>query len=266
MKTNYHTHSAFSDGKNKLEEICLEAIKKNFSVLGFSDHSYTRFDKSYCMSEEKVGEYIKEVSALKEKYKDKLEIALGIEFDAFSENVHSADFDYTIGSAHYVEKNGEYYSVDYSKEMSIHNITVGFGGNADAYAREYYQTLCRHIQKNCPDIIGHIDLVALYGTVDETTKTYRDSALEAVKFAVEKGCVIELNTAAVFKKLKNIPYPSEFILDYIRDIGGKVTVDSDAHIKENLDFWFDEAYELLRQKGFKTVSYFTNKHFEEYKI
>lgn len=266
MKTNYHTHSTYSDGKNTPEEICREAIKKNFSVLGFSDHSYTCFDKNYCMNTEKYGEYIRQVTALKEKYKDRLEIALGIEFDAFSDNIDPGEFDYTVGSAHYVEKDGVCYSVDYSKEKSIHNIQVGFGGDSDAYTYEYFQTLCRHIEKNRPDIIGHLDLVALYGTVDESTKTYRNSALETARLAVEKGCVIELNTAAVFKKLKNIPYPSEFILDYIRDIGGRVTVDSDAHVKENLDFWFDQAHELLRQKGFRTVSYFTDRHFEEYEI
>lgn len=266
MKTNYHTHSVFSDGKNTLEEICLEAVEKNFSVLGFSDHSFTDFDLCYCMKKENLGQYINQINLLKQKYADKLEIALGIEFDAFSKDIRREDFDYIIGSAHYVEKDGVYYSVDHSHEISNHNIKVGFGGNTDEYAKEYYKTLCYHIEKNTPDIVGHLDVVALYGNVDETTKTYKNSALETAKLAVEKGCVIELNTAAVFKKLKNIPYPSEFILDYIKEIGGKVTIDADAHVKQNLDFWFDETKELLKQKGFKTVSYFTNGHFEEYKI
>ena len=265
MKTNYHTHSVFSDGKNTLEEICLEAIRKGFSVLGFSDHSVTDFDKSYCIKKERLKDYVSSVSRLKNEYSDRLEIALGIELDAFSE-ISRDLFDYIIGSAHYVEKDGVYYPVDHSEKMSIHNITVGFDGSSDAYAKEYYNTLCRHIEKNRPDIVGHIDLVAMYGTVDESTKIYKDSALETVNLAVEKGCVIELNTAAVFKKLKNIPYPSEFILKHIRDIGGKVTVDSDAHVKENLDFWFEETYELLRQTGFKTVSCFTDNHFEEFKL
>ena len=39
LKTNYHTHTYFCDGKGTPDEIVLEAILKGFNYLGFSSHS-----------------------------------------------------------------------------------------------------------------------------------------------------------------------------------------------------------------------------------
>ena len=55
--TSLHTHSTFSDGKSTMEEQVLSAIEKGFASVGFSDHSYTNFDLSYCMKQEQVPAY-----------------------------------------------------------------------------------------------------------------------------------------------------------------------------------------------------------------
>ena len=75
---NFHTHTLYSDGNHSLEENVLSAIKKNMSILGFSDHSFTACDTSYCMKKEDYETYCKEIRALKEKYADRLiQLALG---------------------------------------------------------------------------------------------------------------------------------------------------------------------------------------------
>lgn len=55
----------------------LKAIEKGFSALGFSGHSYTFFDGSYCMTEDGTLQYIKEINRLREKYRDEIRIYLG---------------------------------------------------------------------------------------------------------------------------------------------------------------------------------------------
>ena len=47
--SNLQTHSVFSDGKHSLEENVRSAIEKGMCSLGFSDHSFTPCDTSYCM-------------------------------------------------------------------------------------------------------------------------------------------------------------------------------------------------------------------------
>ena len=36
IKTNYHTHTSFCDGKSTAEQMILSAIDKKFDILGFS--------------------------------------------------------------------------------------------------------------------------------------------------------------------------------------------------------------------------------------
>ncbi len=113
MLSNFHTHTLFCDGDNSAEEMVLSAIDKGFSALGFSGHGYTDFDLSYCMRD--ISQYIAEINRLKEKYKNKIDIFLGIEEDSKCLQNRS-DFDYIIGSSHYTFVNGKTFSLDSSYE------------------------------------------------------------------------------------------------------------------------------------------------------
>ena len=80
-KANFHTHTTYCDGKETAESMVQAALEKGFSALGFSGHSYTAYDESYCMSREDVQKYIADVYALREKYAGQIEIFCGIEQD-----------------------------------------------------------------------------------------------------------------------------------------------------------------------------------------
>ncbi|MBR6526439.1 MAG: PHP domain-containing protein [Lachnospiraceae bacterium] len=83
IPSNYHTHTQFCDGKNSPEEIVHEAICLGCPEVGFSGHSYTFFDESYCMTQTGTQEYIAEIRALQEKYRGKIKILLGVEQDYY---------------------------------------------------------------------------------------------------------------------------------------------------------------------------------------
>ena len=102
--SNIHNHSTFSDGKHTMEENILSAIEKNMLSLGFSDHSFTACDTSYCMKEENYTEYLQTIRHLKETYADKLPIFAGMELDYYSE-LDANDYDYIIASVHYIVKD-----------------------------------------------------------------------------------------------------------------------------------------------------------------
>ena len=78
---NYHTHTCFCDGKHTPEEMVLEAIRLGCREIGFSGHSYTPFDGSFCMTKENTLAYIDTVRALQRKYANQIKIYLGIEQD-----------------------------------------------------------------------------------------------------------------------------------------------------------------------------------------
>ena len=105
--SNYHTHSLYCDGRNSPEEKVLEAIDLGCAAIGFSGHSSTPFDSGYCMDEGREEAYIREVRRLQKAYAGKIQIYLGIEQDYYSAPARQ-DYQYIIGSVHYIKKDGEY--------------------------------------------------------------------------------------------------------------------------------------------------------------
>ncbi|MGN1413046.1 MAG: PHP domain-containing protein [Anaerovoracaceae bacterium] len=123
MKSNLHTHTVWCDGKNTTEEMVRSAIESGFNVLGFSGHSYTSFDESYCMSRENTEIYRQEIRRLADVYRDQIQVFCGIEQDLFADDPvtirtaakgtpasgkdfpdEAAAYDYAIGSVHAVFK------------------------------------------------------------------------------------------------------------------------------------------------------------------
>ena len=72
--SDLHMHTVFSDGLSVSEDYIQEAVKRGFLSIGFSEHSFTAFDLSFCMSEERREVYLKKLPLLKEQYKGKIEI------------------------------------------------------------------------------------------------------------------------------------------------------------------------------------------------
>lgn len=255
--SNMHTHTVYSDGKNTAEENVLSAISLGMNTLGFSDHSFTACDLSYCMKEDAIPAYRAEINALKEKYRDKLHILCGIEFDHYSDISVTEGFDYFIGASHYVTANGIVYAVDHTPEHTREGIEEGFGGDAAAYAAAYYENVVRCAQYK-PLYIAHFDLPVKYGVIDETDKKYRDISLQALDAVLETGVPLEVNTGAMARGVKDVPYPAEFLVKRILEKGGKLMFGSDCHYKEKLRFAFDDTTELLKTFGVKSVLTFEN--------
>ena len=98
---NLHMHTTYCDGKDSAEAMTLAAIEEGLSVAGFSGHSFTPHDPSYCMSREGTKRYIDEILALKQKYTGRIRLLLGIELDRYADTDLSP-YDYRIGSVHYL--------------------------------------------------------------------------------------------------------------------------------------------------------------------
>ena len=135
---NYHCHATFSDGKNTAEEMVLAALDLGMTHLGFTTHSYTDFDTSYCIPKERIGEYRSEITQLKEKYRDKITVYCGIEQDAES-SLPGHEYDYILSSVHELIYHGEFYPLDSSEALHRNAVETLFGGNyLDLAKRDFY--------------------------------------------------------------------------------------------------------------------------------
>lgn len=267
IKCNFHTHTSYCDGCDAPEELVKAALEKGFFALGFSSHSYIEMDKDFAMNAEEAGKYRREISRLKEEYKGKIELYCGVEQDYFSTEP-TEPYDYVIGSVHYVLKNGEYISVDTSAEIVKNAVDRLYGGDFDALAEDYFTLVSRVVQKTNADIIGHFDLVSKFSEKNGYGQSPRflTAAERAVKALVPLNKPFEINTGAVARGRRSIPYPSPEILKMIKEYGGKIIISSDCHDKEYLDFGFDSAVNFARAAGFSEVSCIINGEMKYIKL
>ena len=253
MLSNLHTHTTFCDGKDTPEEIILYAIDRGFSSIGFSGHGYTPFDLRYCMKD--TDGYIKEISALVEKYRNKIQIYCGVEEDAFSA-VQRDRFDYIIGSLHYGCVDGKYYPIDSSRDYFARCLEA-YGNDAIALAKDYYANFTRYIAQRKPDIVGHFDLITKFDETEAplllSNPEYIGLSEKYMEIASDCDVLFEVNTGAISRGYRSTPYPAENLLHILRKKGGKVILSSDSHSAKTLDFYFDKATELLKDIGFDGV-------------
>ncbi len=243
-----HVHTNFSDGKNTPEEVVECAIKKGIKTLGFADHSYTFFDESYCASKENIEKYIVEVLRLKEKYKNKIEILLGIEQDYFSKEPTDR-FEYVIGSVHYIKVGKEYIALDNNAEDFSKSAEKYFGGDYYKFIAEYFKTLANVVEITNADIIGHFDLIAKYNQnnayFDESDPRYISLYKECVDKLIKYGKPFEINTGPISRGYRTVPYPNPQIYDYIKSKGGSFILSSDSHRADTLCNYFEEFESLI---------------------
>ena len=265
-KENFHTHTTFCDGKNTGEDMVLAAIERKFSALGFSGHSYTAFDESYCMSKVGTKAYIEEIKRLQKLFDHKISIFCGVEQDFYSEEPVES-FDYAIGSVHYIKKDGMFLPVDESAELIAKEIKEFFAGDSLAFAKVYFETVARVLEKTGANIIGHFDLLTKFNEkktfFDTASKQYRYFGISAIETLLPFDKPFEINTGAMYRGLRFEPYPSMLFLKEIQKRGGKIILSSDSHDCASLGFAFEEIISLIKELGFRSRLTWTSQGFEE---
>ncbi len=240
-----HTHTTYCDGKNTPEEMVLAAIGKGLACIGFSGHGYAPYDLDCCMTREGAAAYRAEIAALREKYAGQIRIHCGVEQDYWSDE-STAEYEYVIGSVHYVKRGGALLCVDDTPERAREGVETLFGGDWYACAEAYFETVADVVERTSCDIIGHFDLVSKFNEkerfFDEKHPRYVAAWRAALDRLLPYGRPFEINTGAMFRLWRTTAYPATDMIAYIRDRGGKLVLSSDAHSTEAL-CWGFERYE-----------------------
>lgn len=242
-RTNYHTHTTYSDGKNTPEEMIQAALARGFVRLGFSDHGYAPHDPA-SMSLEGEALYRAEVHALQTKYAGQIEILLGYEHDFSMPDADLSPYDYVIESVHFFERDGEYISIDQSAQTLQRAIDTWYQGDPYRMCADYFDTLCRSIMSARGQIVGHIGLVTKFNEgnrmFDMEDPRYLNPAKEALRCAVERNMLVEINTGAMSRGYRTEPYPGRTLINALLDMGGQLILSSDCHRAEWIDYAFDK--------------------------
>lgn len=259
---NLHTHTNYCDGADTPEEIVIKAIEKGFSSIGFSGHSYNPHSKFWEKRENKTDAYKSEILNLKEKYKEKLDIFLGLEVESCYE-ADVKECDYLIWAVHYLDVGDKFVTFDLDLNGVKNVINEYYDNSGIKFAKAYYETLAQVPKYAEFDIIAHFDLITKHiekeVLFDVNSKEYKNAAIEAVDALRGKIPFFEVNTGAIARGYRKSPYPSVDIIKEMKRMGFGAVITSDCHDKNMLDCKFDEATEFLKECGFRE-KYVLTKH------
>lgn len=277
MKTNFHTHTTFCDGKNTPEAMVCSAISKDFDMLGFSAHSMQPFDSSWHLRSERLGEYTDEIFRLKEKYAEKIKILHGFEADYIPgitlptfEKYAEFKPDFLIGSIHYIYNNIETFAVDNTPQELENGIKTVFNGSVRNAVHEYFSLQKEMLDRGDFSIIGHPDLIRKFNGrlnfLDENESWYKDELKSLAQKIKASGVIAEINTGGISRGYMTNPYPSEYFLTLLFELGVPITISSDAHHESQLDGSFDLALSLAKKVGYSELAIPSKNKFDFYKI
>jgi histidinol-phosphatase (PHP family) len=189
--------------------------------------------------------------------REETDLRLGIEMDfipgredRIANVLDGREWDYVVGSVHFLR--------DHSLDTEDYSIW-GAGESAEKIWRRYFETVAESARSGLYDIIGHPDLVKVWGKVaprpDGDLRRYYEPAVEAF---LDGDVAVELSTAGWRKPVAE-QYPSVPFLEMLVDAGCPIALSSDAHQPDQVGFEYERAVELLESVGVREIAVFERR-------
>jgi len=268
---DYHIHPGYSiDAADyPLKDYCERALALNLKEIAFTTHFEAEPERRYLdwfvrvngeIRPMEVDEWLKfyfaEIEKLKEEYKDRLAIKIGLEvgyFEGIEEKISKLKekypFDFLIGSIHTLD----HLAISSRKEAS--HLFVRY--SAEEIINKYFVRLENLVKSGLFEVIGHLDLFLRYGLNFfelEKLLVFDEKIRDIFYLIKQKGQIIEFNTSAL-RRGHNFIHPHQFYFEKLLLAGiDKFVIGSDAHILSELGYESQKALELFKKYNLKPVS------------
>ena len=262
---NSHTHSKYSsDSTEEIDNICKVAIEKGITAIAITDHvalweHEDNFDSKTLLACKR------EVFALKERYKNKLNLLFGIELGEHHTNPSFVNNALSVGDLDVV-----LCSLHDCIPLSTGNIKKHFVSNDfSSYSKDelveivknYYSILKNTAKTYDYDILSHVTYPFRYICVRHKINFDYSVVIEDIKdllsTVITRNKALELNTA---NAKDGFFMPDEYILKLYKEMGGElITLGSDAHVAENVANGLNEGKLLLKKCGFTKYYYYEKR-------
>lgn len=266
MYIDYHTHHVrCGHAVGDLEEYVRQGIEIGLSQIGLSDHmpllhvDPAAYYPEMAMPMDELPRYVEECLTLKERYRDQIDIRVGLEGDyiegyeeAIEGIVNAYPWDYMIGSVHFL---GEW-------DITDHRQTHGWEGKDILGVYEaYYDALQKAAATGFYDIMGHLDVIKRFGYHPGAEAAREVVALEnaALAAVAKSGVAMELNASGLSKPCAEM-FPSRRMLQEAYRLGIPLTVGSDAHHPLKLGENLELARKALWDTGFRELAVFEQRN------
>lgn len=226
MIANYHTHTPRCNHATGTEsEYAQAALQAGLNTLGFSDHTPQRFPGDYYstfrMRPEQLRDYASSVLAVRDQFRDRLEIRLGVEaeyypalFGDIVRLLRDHGVEYMILGQHFLDNEMDaYYAMIPTAE--------------DALLQKYCDQSIDAMHTGLFSYFAHPDLIRYEG--DE--EVYRKHIRRLCRASKECGMPLEINLLGV---REGRHYPVKRFWEIAAEEGCAAILGADAHSPEAL--------------------------------
>lgn len=259
MLTDYHNHLERGTlTLDYLKQFTSEAKAKGIQHFGISEHAYHFYQTKNILSNQWVNErryYDMEdyVKLFGQAWDANIDVKMSIEMDytpgkhqEMRQFIESYDFDYVIGSIHWIGNFGIDLA-EYRSEWDKRDVK-------DTYI-QYFDQVVTLAQSNLFDIIGHIDLVKIFNYIPTDEQFLMEQYERATTALSNSKTCVEISTAGLRKPVgKLYPDPRLLQLCYKKNI--PIVLSSDAHVPGDVGADYDQAISLAKSVGYKTLMTF----------
>ena len=267
MLTDYHVHTPYcGHAHGKIIQYIDRAVELGIAEIGFADHLgryyLTHVQRrrfwDWGMNERNISRYIAELLELRDVYRDRISIKIGLEIDY----IEGADellapflehfpFDFTLASIHCLPRFGWTHLSEY-RNYDLEQVIY-----------EYFRCAKAALRSRKFSSLAHPDFIWRYLKVTEGTiaAMYEREIRELVQEAAQSGICIEINANGyLWSNGTDAGGPDPFImlLGELRSQQVPVTIGSDAHDPRMVGKAFDDLIPVLHSWEIRSCATFTD--------
>ena len=266
MLTDYHLHLRIDDvgsaadafTEENVDRYLAAAEEQGIAEIGVSEHVY-RFadalelwDHPYWRDQatDDLGAYCEFVGTTSLRLGLEADYIRGAE-DRIEGLLGAYDFDYVVGSVHFLGERG---AVDDRR----YDVWESFP-DADSLWSAYFELQAELVRSGLFDIVSHPDLIKIWG--DDRPAPERDPRFHYEPLAealAESDTAVEVSTAGLRKPVGEI-YPSEALAEMCKEAGAEFALSSDAHSPDQVGFGYEQAMEFLERLGIERICVFERR-------
>ena len=269
MLTDYHVHLRPDDvdatpaerylTAANAERYRASATERGIEELGVAEHVY-RFTQALEVWQHELWRHSArdDLDAYCAFVREETDLKLGIEADfipggedRMAELLSGRDFDYVVGSIHFVGDGAlDYDRYDIWSAASApekvwqHVLRVAGAGRRQ-----------RDVRHPRPPGSRQVLGPASARGPDGDPRRFYEIAMEAI---AASGIAVEVSTAGLRKPVGEL-YPARAFLEMVVDAGNPIALSSDAHTPEDLGRDYDQALELLGELGVSELAVFERR-------
>ncbi|MEH7301349.1 histidinol-phosphatase HisJ [Neobacillus drentensis] len=279
MKSDGHTHTEYClHGSREITELfVLRAIELGFVSYSLTEHPplpsqfkdllpySNEVISAIAMEEKDMDQYIRDMVHLKEKYKDKLFLKVGLEVDFLPEHTewtrtllkeYGPYLDDSLLSLHFLRGKNGFRCLDLNPE-DFNEGLIDFYGSYEDVIIEYFRVMEEQIKVDLgpykPKRIGHFTLCQIFhkkffGEGYSYTNEGSRKVLEILQLIKDQDFSLDFNMAGIFKPYCKEPYLTDSIVKECLAKGIKMVYGSDSHSVKDVGRGYDIYKRIMNQR------------------